>query len=831
MKNLILPGDILKTYIETHIPNLNTKAIEAVTNLNEDLYKLSGSKSDDFNPTNISKHIDFITNALYDYKNQGFVSSNFLKENSVFSSIALRFNRFKKLEQRQLLADIEYYNDLVLLLLYKDLLLLEILYKPKETDDLFYSTLERKTLLFSMISGDVRLSIKQQRICFNERIYTGFDTEFETIDYGKNKLLCFTTSTFSRFVFIIKTPSLIKTKDLLLESLKYLVDYIRFLKGIDDRNIASLLTFLKVKSEEGLLEVCESENETIFFAKQEISPSNFINRFVDLRNQSGKYSLEELIQTSKDNSFKSLKKQRDSFIAILKLQKDFVVKSSDKTITLDHLIFRQGIPSLFLIAHFSVADIVSLVDFNDFKEKLNIINKTFVTLGKPIRKHGVSFHLRDTSLLSLAGSSLKKLGQLYPSVEKIDIGENIKQMSLFMDKDLDSFRKYAIQDSVLTLYHSLQMEESSIKEINVFKIPITLPSFAGKYMETNLNLTDYSFPTTSTPMQSALEDIPTMYTPKGVEANEKITDFLHYFLGSIHGGRNESFIYGLCKGTFYDYDLPGAYPTAMSLLSYPNYSTGVKIDKIGGLEFLKKFPSVMQSFTALKVSFKFPNSISYPNLPVRLDDSSIIFPLQGTSYCSGLELILAIDLGAEVTIDSGYFIPFKETLEATNLADKSMSLYNSSGEVGLEKQAIVDPSIALLANQANNSCFAENFVKSQSLVVAHLKPQLQDEKICYSYTTPANSDNSAGEAGKSIQEYLPNDKFAPTDFFELVNDLLSKRRSHKPKTYLNLLYKLFANSAIGQMSRGLARKNSFNPIVGTNTVIPIGRLTNPLYAG
>lgn len=61
-----------------------------------------------------------------------------------------------------------------------------------------------------------------------------------------------------------------------------------------------------------------------------------------------------------------------------------------------------------------------------------------------------------------------------------------------------------------------------------------------------------------------------MYTPVGIASNH-FSLLLPLIIGSLHGGRNESYIYGLCLGEFHDYDLPGAYPTAMSLLSYPDY--------------------------------------------------------------------------------------------------------------------------------------------------------------------------------------------------------------------------------------------------------------------
>jgi len=67
-----------------------------------------------------------------------------------------------------------------------------------------------------------------------------------------------------------------------------------------------------------------------------------------------------------------------------------------------------------------------------------------------------------------------------------------------------------------------------------------------------------------------VKDLAKLNTPIGIELSNDLHSYIDYFLGSYHGGRNESYLYGIIKGNFYDYDLPGAYSTAMSLLDYPD---------------------------------------------------------------------------------------------------------------------------------------------------------------------------------------------------------------------------------------------------------------------
>nr|YP_009926615.1 hypothetical protein [Wolfiporia cocos]QNH92635.1 hypothetical protein [Wolfiporia cocos] len=62
--------------------------------------------------------------------------------------------------------------------------------------------------LFGLLTGGIRKSISQSRLTLEERIYTGFDTEFRTLDNSSVNLLCCTTAIYSRLVFRIKGLSI-----------------------------------------------------------------------------------------------------------------------------------------------------------------------------------------------------------------------------------------------------------------------------------------------------------------------------------------------------------------------------------------------------------------------------------------------------------------------------------------------------------------------------------------------------------------------------------------------------------------------------------------------
>lgn len=100
-----------------------------------------------------------------------------------------------------------------------------------------------------------------------------------------------------------------------------------------------------------------------------------------------------------------------------------------------------------------------LEDFQDFKTRLSIINKSFVTIRKPLRIYSSNVYIRDTILLSPAGmNSLDKLGSLYSKegeFSKIVVSpEDKSRMSDFLRRDKETFEKYAIRDAVIVLQDS-----------------------------------------------------------------------------------------------------------------------------------------------------------------------------------------------------------------------------------------------------------------------------------------------------------------------------------------------------------------------------------------
>ena len=65
-----------------------------------------------------------------------------------------------------------------------------------------------------------------------------------------------------------------------------------------------------------------------------------------------------------------------------------------------------------------------------------------------------------------------------------------------------------------------------------------------------------------------------------------------------------------------------------------------------------------RGITVGRVRFQFPDDCRYPKLPVRAGTNGLLFPLEGTSYCTGPEIRLALDQGAEIIVERGVIVPW-----------------------------------------------------------------------------------------------------------------------------------------------------------------------------
>jgi hypothetical protein len=315
----------------------------------------------------------------------------------------------------------------------------------------------------------------------------------------------------------------------------------------------------------------------------------------------------------------------------------------------------------YVIGHLTQADLSMLKDFDKFKNNLDLVNNSFITLGKPFDYENYKVIIRDTMLLSPASrKSLAALGDLY-NLPKIKLSyEEISNMDKFLIENKEKFDEYAIRDSLITLIHSLSMENFSFS-INENTIPLTLSSlgqkFVKNYWKTKSDYAGYQ----PNPLYN-LGDVSSTITPKGL-SNINIGLKIPYYIANYKGGRNESFMYG-CDSSetiWYDYDLVSAYTTALALVGHPKYDQGSRLRR----EDLKKLSDeeIIHSYTIIKCGFKFPPKVKYPSIPCYIDEISSVYPLQGECVITGPEYILARNQGCEFTMSDIFRIPFDNDIK------------------------------------------------------------------------------------------------------------------------------------------------------------------------
>lgn len=278
------------------------------------------------------------------------------------------------------------------------------------------------------------------------------------------------------------------------ESLKQSVEALRLLKFLyHDRFMLSLIE--KLKNVENVNYFEDLRKDHIVFAM----PLSKVSTSICYPKKEEGYSMKDLTSNSNGMVQPSLLNTLHFIVQIfsgLVSQKDFsklknwVVKVlEDKVKIKSRTSFSIAeydkisinlIKNNFLIAHYNAADLSMLSDFCEFKSQLSIVGKSFVTLSKPLNFEGVNVYIRDTHLLTPAGSKgLSALGKLYESsggVSKVNISrDDLEHMDEFLDRDPQGFAEYAITDALIPLMHAITLEKVnfSIKRIGV---PLTISS-------------------------------------------------------------------------------------------------------------------------------------------------------------------------------------------------------------------------------------------------------------------------------------------------------------------------------------------------------------------
>lgn len=252
----------------------------------------------------------------------------------------------------------------------------EDLYNLKTIDKKFVKTVlldikETKRFLRKLLTPEVKVLISKTRITMLNKIYSGFDTEFQMLSSVYNELLAYTICSYSKQYICIKNMEFNISGSSCKEELIVLIKILRYLNKKFDIEIDQLSE--KLSAEKGEIEKIECKNFILFSKKEKSLKEFFKTSFYDLEETGNVYSLRELLKNS-------LESQKERIIELTEFHQNFL-----KKVRLPRIPVKKEV---CLIAHFTTADVSSLADFQEFKSRFSILRKSFITLEKSFRVEG-----------------------------------------------------------------------------------------------------------------------------------------------------------------------------------------------------------------------------------------------------------------------------------------------------------------------------------------------------------------------------------------------------------------------------------------------------------
>ena len=395
-----------------------------------------------------------IMDLLFDYKNQGFLNTLLLERNKIYNlyrSLFLDENIFSNPNSNSF-RELEFFQSLIILIL---VLEYELYIKNHEQKldslkKLRMETRECKEILLDLkmvkrgliqnLNKSIRQILTGGRLYILDRIYTGFDTEYQAESDMVNTLLAYTTSSYSRVYLCIKPFRIEISDDRPPKSNELVLEVVKMIRLVTNKQDLEIERFMSHITNYPKFKKLSTKNFIAFTLdsnEQDIARS-IKNSYFDLELDSGSYSFKNLVEKSLLDQTEIVFKSNQEIINILKNYKIPRIPVKKE---------------LYLIAHFTTADICSLSDFQEIKNKFSILRKSFVSLDRTMRVGGWKIILRDTSLLSPTGASLSSIGNLYTKeFKKLEVPKIFKlDMKKLKDKDIEFFKSYAIQDSKITL--------------------------------------------------------------------------------------------------------------------------------------------------------------------------------------------------------------------------------------------------------------------------------------------------------------------------------------------------------------------------------------------
>jgi len=257
-------------------------------------------------------------------------------------------------------------------------------------------------------------------------------------------------------------------------------------------------------------------------------------------------------------------------------------------------------------------------------------------------------------LIAPAGmQSLKAVGDLV-GVKKLELNPGeVQNMQALLTADPARFEDYALRDPEIAVRYCLKIMALNEELLGKAEIPPTLSSIGIQYL---LHIWASSGIDRHLVLGTEEHMEQVWLASRGHHIKRRQTvptadRFCHesFVTEGYHGGRNEQFFFGASAiADWIDFDLCGAYTTAMALIGMPRW------DQIRTSKDLDDFQPHVLGYA--RVKFRFQDNTRFPCLPVRTANG-LIFPLQGETFCCAPEIYLAQTMAAQIEILHGVILP------------------------------------------------------------------------------------------------------------------------------------------------------------------------------
>jgi hypothetical protein len=306
--------------------------------------------------------------------------------------------------------------------------------------------------------------------------------------------------------------------------------------------------------------------------------------------------------------------------------------------------------SLTVACHFARADITTLRDFDSIKRRLTAVRKTYATTGIPLTLRIITaqgemicnVRLIDTMLLTAANTKLEKLGADLGLPKCIlPKGYTKERMDLFLTDRRDEFIEYAMTDARISAQWTARID-GIMNLLGIARPTTTLGGASVLPVEQELER-----------LNVCRNEFLGLEKPRRGKPHPKssLVSVWPYAAQCYHGGKNIAIALGFSPDgqELVDVDLVSAYTTALALIRIPDWSSARQTTDLTDLAVVE------DAMTFAHVKFSFPSATRFPNLPIRTSKNrGLVYPLEGESWCTGLEIVVAIDQGARITPRSGW---------------------------------------------------------------------------------------------------------------------------------------------------------------------------------